>query len=216
MVQRSESKLCGLALAIILASLSASGEALAVTEQPDGVYGRLRQDLVLSLEVTGGLALAPGEPRGALAGNFRFRALDTAGFFLGYQAALPTPRYDALALGVELRPLFLGRLFLDLERGPRTLDLFADSFGLELGVAWLRPGAPWGNGSGLALVVGTGVELPLYWADGSGLLARLGLRWLHGTGFDSGTPGGLSGEALLLTLGFVGRLSVRGGLVPTR
>ena len=44
-----------------------------------------------------------------------------------------------IAAGFELRPLFLGRYALDLEKGPAHLDLFADSLALVIGATWASP-----------------------------------------------------------------------------
>jgi hypothetical protein len=64
----------------------------------------------------------------------------------------------------------MARIFSDLERGPRLLDLWLDSIGLELGAAWLRPGAPVHQGSGVGFWLGAGMELPLFWSSGDAVL----------------------------------------------
>lgn len=191
---------------------------VARADETDGVYGRLRADTVLSIEASGGLALTVTGPRGALLATARARALDTAGLFVSYGYAFGTTRYDALAAGVELRPMMLGRIFSDLEHGPHWLDLLIDSIGIEMGLAWLRPGESWRAGSGLGFVLGSGAELPLRWHDGNGLMARLGVRWVHAASWDAQNPGEgpSSGESLFVTLGLSGRAMVRIGHVRER
>ncbi len=195
----------GASLTVALACVLVSQVVHAQTEAPsdDGVYGRLSRDTVLSIEAGGGLGLSNGEPRGAFASTLRARALDTGGVFLSYQLAPGDPRHDAIALGLDLRMLTLARIFQDMERGPRTLDLFLDSIGLELGAAWVRPGLPWGRGSGIAWVLGTGAELPLAWRSGDAVTLRAGVRWVHSTGSDALAPSATSDDAVFVTASLV-------------
>ena len=191
----------------------------------DGVYGRLRADTALSLEAGGGIATvseSTGVGNGSqmlwrpmFVATARARYLDMSGLFLAYQVAFGGARYDALALGVDLRPLMMARIAQDWEQGPRWADLTLDSIGLELGVAWVRPGASWQSGSGLALVFGAGVDLPLVWGHGNGLMLRVGCRWIHSTESDAQGPGAgvNSGESVMLTLNLVGRTMARLGFV---
>jgi hypothetical protein len=165
----------------------------------DGVYGRLSRDTTLSVEVGGGLGLSNGAPRGAFTTTLRARSLDTGGVFLAYQLAPGDRRHDALALGLDLRMLTLARIFQDMERGPRTLDLFLDSIGLELGAAWVRPGLPWGQGSGIAWVLGAGAEIPLAWRAGDAMCLRAGVRWVHSTGADALAPSATPDDAVFVT-----------------
>lgn len=187
----------------------------ARAQEPDGVYGRLRADAVLSLEAGGGVALLRDGARPALAVTARARALDMAGFFLGYERAFGATRRDAAALGVELRPLMLGRIFTDNERGPRWLDLTVDSLGLEMGAALLQPGEAWRAGAGVAFVLGTGVDLPLAWSRGDGLLLRVGVRWTHARAWDAQGPGD-DADTVAFTLNLVGRAMTRLGLLGVR
>lgn len=201
--------------------------SLARAQGADGVYGRLSRDAVFSGDLHGGVLLgtlrgpspepppAGGIAAPAVALTLRARALDMSGVFVGYHFAFAgAERRDALSVGVDFRPFYFGRLFSDLEHGPRALDLFIDSIGLDLGVSWWRPGA---QGSGFAFVLGTGAELPLVWSDetAQGLTVRLGVTWHHAIAGDVLGPGG-DGNALLVTLGLVGRLTARANLIPHR
>ena len=185
-------------------------------ERADGVYGRLDGDTVFSLEagggVVGGTTVAPG-----LAGTLRARHLDMAGAFLGYERASAPTRFDALSFGVDLRPLVFARIFSDWEHGPATLDLLVDSIGLEMGAAWLRPGDPWGSGSGLAWVLGTGVDVPCAWSRGTGLAVRVAVRWYHAEGWDAQSPraGVVADDTVTLSVLLVGRTVARVGTVPS-
>jgi hypothetical protein len=182
---------------------------------PDGVYGRLRGDTALSIEAGGGLAIAPDGARPNIEVTARARYLDMAGVFLSYDNAPGATRFDGLSLGIDLRPAMFARIFSDLEHGPRFLDLMLDSIGFDFGTAWMRPGDPWGNGSGFAWLFGGGIDLPLVWSNGSGLLLRLSVRWLHSTPWDpqrAGLDRG-AGEGVLIDLSFVGRTTARLGLV---
>jgi hypothetical protein len=181
----------------------------------DGVYGRLANDTVLSAEVGGGLALSNGELRGAFAATLRARALDTGGLFVGYQIAPGAIRHDALSLGLDLRPLTLARIFQDWERGPRTLDLFIDSIGLELGAAWVRPGLAWGNGSGIAWVFGAGAEVPLWWSSGNAVCLRAHVRWTHAAPSDALAPSSAQDDSLFVTANLVFRAMANLGHVRT-
>lgn len=182
---------------------------------PDGVYGRLRGDTALSIEGSGGVAFAPDGVRPVFGGTLRARYLDMTGIFLAYDNAPGATRFDALSLGADIRPLMFARIFSDWERGPRFVDLLLDSIGIEMGIAWVRPGEAWGTGSGLSWVFGAGVELPLLWSNGSGLTLRVGVRWIHAEAWDPQSAGtGLAaGEGVLLNLALVGRTMARLGLV---
>jgi hypothetical protein len=182
---------------------------------PDGVYGRLRGDTALSVEAGGGLAIAPDGLRPNIEVTARARYLDMAGIFLSYDNAPGASRFDGLSLGIDLRPLMFARIFSDWEQGPRFLDLMVDSIGFDFGTAWMRPGDAWGNGSGFAWLFGAGIDFPLVWGNGSGLMLRLSLRWLHSTPWDPQRAGvdQSAGEGLLVNLSLVGRTMTRLGLV---
>ena len=194
------------------ACLLVTARAEATENGDDGLYGRLRGDLVLSVE---GALLAQwneGSAQPAMTTALRARYLDMIGLALGYDARLAGGRYDAAWSAVELRPLLLARFAQDWEHGPRWLDLLVDSIGLELGLALLRPGDTPGGGLGLAMVLGTGFELPLVWSRGSGLLLRVQGRWFPSRQGDVQGPGA-GGAGFELGAGLVLRTIVRTGLV---
>lgn len=190
---------------------SSSREAPAPND--DGVYGRLRRDTVFVIEGGGGFALTNNEVRPSFNGTLRARALDTIGLFAAYQNAPGASRSDALGLGLDLRILTLGRIFSDLERGPRLLDLWLDSIGLELGAAWTRPGAALNQGSGVGFWLGGGMELPLFWSSGDAFCLRLQGRWTHSSAFDGLASGPFQDDSFTLSANLVVRLMANLGHV---
>ncbi len=137
----------------------------ARAEESDGVYGRLDGDLLFTGSAACGLEA--GGPQ--LATSVSFAYLSTAGPYARYSDALG--QVDArlarsFAAGLELRPLFLGRYALDLERGPAYLDLFLDSLLFRVGALWADDGPRgWATRPGIELAVG--LEFPLL-PSGSG------------------------------------------------
>jgi hypothetical protein len=129
------------------------------------VYGRLDGDLLLIAGA--GAAIADGGPQLHLSTSLSY--LSTAGFYLRYADALGQDEVAldrSIGLGVELRPLFLGRYALNLETGPAHLDLFLDSFMLSAGAFWgSDPKAGFEDEPGLEL--GVGMEFPIL-PSGSG------------------------------------------------
>lgn len=190
----------------------ASASASAQRPDVDGVYGRFRGDLTLSVEGNGGYALA-GDGAAVVGGAVRARVLDMTGVVVGYDRALSAGRWDALWAGVDFRPAMLARWSYDYERGPRWVDLMVDSLGVEVGAAWVRPGD--GQRSGAGFVVGTGVELPLVWSEARGLTLRLAARRYVATRWDAGGTGEDDG-AWTFTAGLVLRTIVRSGLIGGR
>ena len=156
-------------LAALLGAVLVPGTARA--EDTDGAYGRLDGDMLFIGSV--GPALEAGGV-----------VLETHVDLLYLQSVGPYARYTegfgqdelrvqrSVGAGLELRPLFLARYALDLERGPAHLDLFADSLSLIAGVFWSDPGRrpgprrpPVGDDGGLelepGLELGLGLEVPL-------------------------------------------------------
>lgn len=186
---------------LVLALGAASSPLVArADEGPDGAYGRLDGDTLLVGEA--GAAVAEGGP--SLVVGARALYLSTAGGYARYvegfgNEGLATDR--SIALGVELRPLFLARFAQDWEKGPAHLDLLLDSFAIDVGVFfWSPPEETFRDVPGLE--VATGLELPIL-PRGTG--PRLGvtgsLRVSHG---DTGAPGhedlDARASALLLTV----------------
>lgn len=139
----------------------------ALAAARDATHGRIDGDVMGSL----GAGVTFGARAPSAAFDVRARYLDTAGAFLTYEDGLggPAEPARALAFGVELRPLFLGRWLTGRESGSAWLDLTVDSFGLELGAAILQPRA--GDfGDRVALQAGLALELPI--------LARASGPWL--------------------------------------
>jgi hypothetical protein len=167
-------------LVLAVSSAQALGErdALAqVVPQGEPSHGRIDGDL--TVVVGAGAAVAPRNVRAE--GELRLRYLETAGLFATYEeaalfdgAAYPQ---RVLALGGELRPLFLGRWLTGYETRRVRLDLALDSLGLELAAVFgQRPGGPFA--SELGLQVGLGLELPiLEQPRGPWIGLHGGVRW---------------------------------------
>jgi hypothetical protein len=125
----------------------------------DTTYGRIDGDVIGSLGA-GGTITTRG-PSAAF--DLRARYLDTAGAFVTYEEGFggPAEPTRVVVVGMEVRPLFLGRWLTGTELGMPWLDLVIDSFGLELGVAFLQPKL--GDfGDRIALQAGIGIELPIF------------------------------------------------------
>lgn len=154
-------------LALALSTLCAPASA---ADAADSLHGRFDGDLGAAFAA--GATFGPSSPRASL--DLRLRYLSTAGIFGTYEDGPLLGDSDprrVLATGVELRPLFLGRWARDLETGNARLDLFIDSFALELGVAFVQPeGARFGARP--ALQTGIGLELPIF-ANATGPLVGI-------------------------------------------
>lgn len=147
--------------------------------------------------------------------DLRLRYLSTAGLFASYEegplvGSNADPR-RVLALGVELRPLFLARWATDSEFGRPRLDLFVDSLALEVGAVLVEPeDARFGARAGLQM--GFGLELPFFkTASGPFIGLHGGARWSDAA-LSGGPLGGPSDRALYLTLA-VGWQQLFGGHV---
>lgn len=196
---------------VLLTAVFLTAAAPASAQTADGVYGRLRGDLSLSVEVLGG-ATDAGAWSGAGSVAVRARSLDMVGAVIGYDRAFSGARFDHLFAAVDFRPAFFARWSNDLERGSRWLDLFVDSIGIELGAAWLRPGS---SDGGVGFVVGGGADLPLYVGTTTLWSFRIATRYVaakpwyaQGTGRDD--------SAVELLAGLVFRGIVDAGLVRAR
>lgn len=154
---------------------------LAVTEaqatDADGSYGRVEGDLLFVGDV--GAALALGGV--GLETHVSLLYLSTAGGYFRYVEAFgneAAPYARLLALGFDLRPLFLGRYALDLERGPAHLDLFVDSLSLVIGPTWAASPITAEFEAAPGIELGVGMEVPLLPSASGPYLGVLGLaRW---------------------------------------
>jgi hypothetical protein len=165
----------------------------------DVSYGRFDGDLAIA--GSAGITVGPRAPRATV--DARFRYLSTAGLFATYEDASilfakSEPR-RALAFGIELRPLFLGRWATGHELGISRLDLLIDSFALELGAVFMQPDkARFGATPGLQ--AGIGFELPFFsTARGPMLGLHGGVRWSDAA-LSGGPVEGPSDRAMYLTL----------------
>jgi hypothetical protein len=181
--------------AVLVASSPARAEEAVAT---DGVYGRFDGDLNLSV------AAGPAWSREGMSAAILARAffLETAGFYLSYADRLdnssPGP-HRTFGAGVSLRPLFVPRWGLDLERGPAILDLTIDATTLELGALWIADESPHFSGSpGVELALGTEMPLGAH-AEGFWLGIRGALRWRESE-LSGGGDGPPLRPAILVTL----------------
>jgi len=164
----------------------------------DPTYGRVDGDLGVS--VGAGVTLGPSAPRGTV--DLRLRYLDTAGLFGfyedGFSATSSDPR-RVLGGGFELRPLFLGRWLVGSELRIPWLDLFIDSFGLEIATFFEQPvGGAIGARPGIQASLG--IEFPfLPRASGVWVALHGGVRWSD-EAIEAGGPGGPASRAAFLTL----------------
>ena len=164
----------GLAAALAMQARGARADAAV-----DPSYGRVEGDL--TLVVGAGAVVAGSGPRAE--GELRMRYLETAGLFATYEDGVGSsaePR-RVLATGLELRPLFLYRWLRGRETQRAWVDLAIDSFGMELGAAWMQP-AGTAFASQAAVQAGLGLELPLVGeANGPWVGLHAGVRWSETT-----------------------------------
>ena len=180
------SALYGLALLSLVAHVShAAADPAQARSRPaahaplpgyDGVYGRF--DGSVDLGVAAGAEVEGDEARAALRASGH--AWWTAGAYLRYSDGFGSNEQRAqrvLGLGVDLRPLFLPRFALDLERGPAWLDLTLDSVSLSAG-AYLAQPLRGSFADERGFDVGLGIGLPLLaQASGPWLEARAERRF---------------------------------------
>lgn len=161
------------------------GAAPARAQQ--GAHGRLDGDLVLEGALGGG-ATFEGEAISAAATlELRARYLDSGGLVLAGEWR--PDGASRVLLMVDFRPLFLARFLLGGSGSDRYWDMFVDSIGLDLGVAF----APLGEGFGAALAVGFGVDVPLVFFEPGGMSLRLYGRHVAALASDRlGPTGGLN------------------------
>lgn len=144
----------------------------------DATYGRIEGDL--AIRAGAGASFGPRAPRGIL--DVRLRYLQSAGFFVTYEEGFGGSSLTRLlAVGLELRPLFLGRWLQGLEFGAAWPDLLLDSFALEVGAFFGQPrqGDALGSfGDRYGLSAGVGLEVPIVpRASGLSVSMHFGARW---------------------------------------
>lgn len=178
-----------LATVVAFAATALAAESAAAQTTADGSYGRVEGDLLFVASV--GAVAAQGGPQ--LETHLSLLYLSTAGGYFRYVESFEndaSPFARLIAVGFDLRPLFLGRYGLDLERGPAHLDLFLDSLSLVIGPTWSSSDADSPGGAAFdaspGLELGAGIEVPfLPSANGPYLgilaLARFGPDDIAGT-----------------------------------
>jgi hypothetical protein len=172
----------------LLASLVCAGaffaSSAASSAAADVTHGRLAGDLTLEAGLGGGLAFEGLNVLGAGTLELRTRYLDMAGVVLGGE--LRPEGASRVWLGVDVRPLFLGRFLLGATTGDRWLDVLLDSIGLDLGVALV----PLDARIGAALAVGFGFDVPIvfFGAGYEGIGVRLAGRHVAALATDLAGP----------------------------
>jgi len=160
----------------------------------DTTYGRIEGALELAPGL--GATVASYGARPAL--ELRARYLSMAGAFVTYEEGFGAGRdwRRLVSTGVELRPLFFARWLQGKETGRATLDLFLDSFALELGAFFAHPGGG-AFGERVGLQASLGLELPLF-ARAEGLFVTA-----HGGGRFSDALAAADGPTSSTRAGFV-------------
>jgi len=167
------------------------GPARASADGPgDGLYDRFDRDLTIAADLGGGAVLDGVDPRGTLTADLRFRIIDTAGPAIGLRWGPDGGSgHGHLFVGVELRPFFPALFLLDLSTGHEWLDLFVQSFGLELGAALFA----FDDDFGVGFAVGVSLSIPLLLPSKTrgafqSIALRLGARRVDATAAFQGTP----------------------------
>lgn len=154
------------AATLVLALLTAAGRAHAgwpPAVESDGVYGRFRGNTDVSLKL-GGMLRDAGLAGSVGASVHYYSLLGVTGDYSESLAADSLHARSA-SVGLELRPLFLPRWALGMERGPAWLDLALDSAALGFGAYFTDAEADARGSRGAWLSLGFGAPLFL---DASG------------------------------------------------
>lgn len=173
------------ALVAVLVSMvvAPAGHALA-DRGGDGVYDRLAGDLTLGFGAGPAVTFRGGDVAAGATLELRMLIVDAAGPVL---AARWGPDAGELAfVGVELQVLHPAIWLLDADLRRERLDLFLQSFSVELGAAL----GPLDGDVGVGLGVGVAMEVPLVlpsaWAHG--LWLRVGARRVRASPSDRAGP----------------------------
>ena len=204
----------GACLLLTLALFPPVSEAQSTTSTPqadttshnadDGIYGRFDGDLSLYGGAGAVLRLEGDDQKGAASLELDALFLDAAGPFFAIDIAPEAP--DQIALGIQLRPLFPARFFLNRFFENAFLNRTIESLHLEIGTGFRSLAGD----AEIGVLVGTGIDIPLtapmkYW----GLVLRLGARYLRIR--DDQQNGGLETRnqwTLRATFLFVGRPNI--------
>jgi hypothetical protein len=148
------------AAAIALALLAAAAPARAAwppEAESDGVYGRFRGDTDVSLKL-GGMLRDSGVAGSVGASAHYYSLLGITG---DYSESLVADSLHArsASVGMELRPLFLPRWALGMERGPAWLDLALDSAAFGFGAYFTDAEADARGSRGAWMSLGFGAPL---------------------------------------------------------
>ncbi|MBK8170913.1 MAG: hypothetical protein IPK60_11300 [Sandaracinaceae bacterium] len=142
----------------------------AHAQDGDGLYDRFDNDVWFSLTAAASSAPSNDFNTTTFAPELRARYLDSAGVFLAMNFGSDTPRVLG---GIDLRPIFLGRFLKNLSLHRAFWDLLIDSIGLDVGISTITIN----NQTRAALVVGTGLDIPVLFDGYPRLSIRLGLRY---------------------------------------
>jgi hypothetical protein len=142
--------------------------------ESDGVYGRFSGNTDLSLKL-GGL-ISDSRLAGSVGASAHYYSL--IGVTGDYSESLvaDAAHTRSFSLGAELRPLFLPRWVLGLERGPAWLDLTLDSTSVGFGAYFADAGTEQEDARGVWLSFGVGAPV-LGQAAGPWLELRLVRRF---------------------------------------
>lgn len=154
------------AATLVLVLLTVAGRAHAgwpPEAESDGVYGRFRGNTDVSLKL-GGMLRDAGLAGSVGASVHYYSLLGVTGDYSESLAADSLHARSA-SVGLELRPLFLPRWALGMERGPAWLDLALDSAAFGFGAYFTDAEADARGSRGAWLSLGFGAPLFL---DASG------------------------------------------------
>jgi len=138
-------------------------DASSIRPGADGVYGRFDGDLDLGLGL--GTRFDAAAERFSLGSRLSAHYFSLAGLYVEYADALGQSGVPArsLGFGIDLRPLFVPRWAMDLQRGGAFGDLMLDSISLGLGAFFAEPeGQSFGDQRGFSASLGVGLPLALY------------------------------------------------------
>lgn len=161
---------------------SLPGEAGVSDERvfSSGVYGRFAGDVTMSAAAGAELGHDPARALLKLAAHYYWMA--------GPYLSLRSPPFDSddgffiASAGIDLKPVFIPRWAMDLERGPAFVDLLIDSLAVSAG-SFVGLGEHPGPSRPAGFELGLGAGIPLLAAaSGPWFEARYLLSWQHSGG----------------------------------